>query len=319
MANLNDKSVEELRELARERDVAGRSSMNKDDLVKALESDESSDEKDAASREAEREADAPTVEELTDPEFEDRDEDKDDSEPLRDFERAESNLDNPAVVEALSEQGKEAAESLEDEQAHLADAALDARGPLLLGRPEDRLATGAVNEEHAKELAEIIGDHEVSDEGGRSAGDVTEAGPEGRGRREARDVHGDPIEEHGTEDAADGEETRQTVRPEDVIDYDAYHGGGRAAAQSGPYLDSNFTYVQVGQLYTDGLSGAAERTEAAYAMPELRAKPETEEAYRVAGSAPGDGDEKPFEDSVSEGITAALEARAGLDLGAKAE
>lgn len=120
MTDYNDKTKDELLELAKERDLAGRSGLNKDELAKALEEDDNS------------------------PEGEEGD--------------------------GLSESSQEAYDELDDESKDLADVEADEKGPLKLESPYERIVTGAVNEEQAKEQEAVRA--KLPDE---YVGDYTEA------------------------------------------------------------------------------------------------------------------------------------------------
>lgn len=183
MADYKGMTNQELLELARERDIKGRSSMNHDELAKALEksdreggSDSRADQIDAAHEGgrglAQTEGvDAATREKnqeqrkdregLTDPKYGQDAEDLEgkpgvlapEEEATADHHRPESDPKNPAVQEALSPEGKEALEEYGEDSEALqeSDLALDAVGPLHLEKPSERVMTGAVNEDHAKE------------------------------------------------------------------------------------------------------------------------------------------------------------------------
>lgn len=247
-------TVEELRERAKELDVEGRSGMNKEELEKAV---------------ADAESGSSSGDETTD--------------VSSGHESEASDLDNPAVQEGLSPEGQKAAGELGDEAKELADAALDASGPLHLQSPHDRIMTGAVNEEHAKEQEEALKD--VPDD---YVGDVTEAGDYGS---QAREV-GQPKKNLSENDERDPEDVRE-VYQEDVIDYPAPLAEREAevtgeevkgdetveAAPSGAFHSEPVHAVQPGArsrlfeqkavFYTDGLSGEADMNlERAHSIPE---------------------------------------------------
>lgn len=121
---LRAKTKEELVELARERDLEGRSGLNKEELVDALaDGDEKSTSQGADERKAELEEKTP-------------------------------------------------------EAAELAAEEMDLQGPLHLQSPEERIMTGAVSEDQAKEQEQLLADKpdnhvgEVTDAGYNTKGDV---------------------------------------------------------------------------------------------------------------------------------------------------
>jgi hypothetical protein len=157
-----------------------------------------------------------------------------------------SDADNPNVTENLSPEGQEAAEKLDDEALEEADLALDASGPLHLQDPAEREMTGAVSEEQAKEQ------------------EATLAGVE--------DLHGSVSEAGEPASERKGEVKQQ----EDVIDFPP------PVAEREPDPRRRRVFEQKGQLYTDGLSGAADSNlERAYEIPEALQSSNPEE--RAAG------------------------------------
>lgn len=202
--NYKDRSLEELQQIARERDLKGRSSLNKDELADALaEDDEKSGADDNAASQVEggqnekggrgvaqtegadvasRQDAGPseeTLEEYREEYVPQRQEENEQAieetgEPLPSvgFQSEASDPDNPLVEEALED--NEAYQDMSDEDKELADLALDAFGPLNLESPYGRLAMGAVSEEQAEELEaerkklpdNFVGDHpeKVTDE-----------------------------------------------------------------------------------------------------------------------------------------------------------
>lgn len=255
---LLEKNKDELVELARERELEGRSGMSKEELAEALADDSSSDVK-------------------ADDEFDAEDEANDEN--------------NPDVVENLSPEGQEALEEMEPEQAEEAALALDASGPLHLESPSQRMMTGAVSEDHAKEQEELLKDKPED-----FVGNVTEAG---------FDDEGNPIikptaEEHAAlqerresrlstkENLGEGDDREiKEVKQEDVIDFppplaereglDEDPEPAKAAPVEGaPFTNTSVAgglgrvYEQKSVFYTDGLSGSAEQNlERAYEIPEL--------------------------------------------------
>lgn len=118
MTDYNNQTVEELRKEASDRNLEGRSGLNKEELVAALE---------------ESDAD-PAYDPASDPQ---------DPEVV-------ANL-SPEGQQALEELGPDSVAAEETELA------LDASGPLHLQSPSERVQAGAVNEEHAKEIEERVG------------------------------------------------------------------------------------------------------------------------------------------------------------------
>jgi hypothetical protein len=261
---LLEKNLDDLKEMAKEADLKGRSSMGKEELAEALADGGSSDE---AEVEAEAKAD-----------------DGEDHDAPLGHDSAASDASDQDVVDELSPSGKEAFEEMGDVAAHEADLALDASGPLHLQSPHDRIMTGAVSEEHAKEQEEALADRP---EDGAYAGEVTEAGFSEDGsfshlKSEDEQAVSDPDKTKGELRAA-GE-----LKQEDVIDYEAYREDADEAdeefdasaklAQGAGFGNSDVAgggeyarpYGQKAVFYTDGLGGAAEQNlERAYEIPEL--------------------------------------------------
>lgn len=204
-----------------------------------------------------------------------------------------SDASDQDVVDELSPSGKEALDELGNESAAKADLALDASGPLHLQSPAERIMTGAVSEEQAKEQEKA-----TKSRPDEYVGDVTEAGF-------AKD--GTPVVAHGAVERnkvagsekdnlhkSDKRELRE-VRQEDVIDFPPPVGQRNfdpknpkketvQAAPSGPFsahispvaalddptLDARRGYQQKSVFYTDGLSGSADHNhERAYEYGEL--------------------------------------------------
>jgi len=250
MADYQDKNLEELREEARARDLKGRSGLNKDELAKALEaddnsaSDESSSEAPAASNEFEGEG-APRSAD-------------NDSEHYGAASEA-SDEDNPEVVSELSPEGQEALSEMEPKQAEFADLALDASGPLHLQSPHERVMTGAVSPEHAKEQKKILKD--LPDD---HVGEVTEAGgynqpkkgsgPDGQVMPEDVIDFPPPLQED-KEDRRNAEEGKKS-RTVDVATVQSEHAKEVFPDDDASGQDRAFN--QRAQLYTDGLTGLAD-------------------------------------------------------------
>jgi hypothetical protein len=272
MADYQDKTKEELLEEARERDLKGRSSMDKDELVRALEEDDSndpptSDESSSESTDsgastehqegnASVEGEAPAASNEGEGEGEPRGADSDVEH--YGFMSEASDENNPDVVEELSPEEQEALDEMGEQQAKFADLALAASGPNILQSPSERIMTGAVSEEHAKELSGLLKDLPED-----HVGHVTESGEFAEPRRGS---------------GPDGQ-----IMPEDVIDFppplqvDEEDRRASAAGKKASVVDVNTVqsdharaafpeddasgqdraFNQRAQLYTDGLSGEA--------------------------------------------------------------
>lgn len=185
MANYEERSLEELQDIARERDLKGRSGLNKKDLAEALQKDD--EEKGVADNAADNVKDGKNEEggrgvaqesgqdvasrlhdsgpsEEAVKEYQESYAPKKQKEYQKAQEKGEevstvgyqsesSDPENPVVEEALED--KEAYQDLSDHDKELADLALDASGPLNLQSPYERIMTGAVDEEQAKEQEEV--------------------------------------------------------------------------------------------------------------------------------------------------------------------
>lgn len=271
MADYTEKTKEELVEEARQRELSGYSTKNKDELVSLLE------ENDASQGTATQDGSTP------------------------DNELPASDLDNPDVRANLSPSGQEAAdrfeetgqEALKDE----ADAALDASGPLHLQSPDERVMTGAVSEQNAEEQRKIIKDNSPKDHVGphSESGQPLGAGlaPDDQNVAKAKGDKKDNL--------SDGDDRElYEVRPEHVIDFPPPVGQREGTTERGqdrasdrqdernpelaygepngalgnPVIGagsrSGDVYSQKSVLYTDGLSGAADHNlERAYEIPEV--------------------------------------------------
>jgi len=196
--------------------------------------------------------------------------------------------------EGLSPEGQEAlAEMGEDsEAAKLADIEADSHGPLHLESPSERIMTGAVNEEHAKEQEEKL-ENMPED----YSGDVSEAGFDADGTP----AHADAAAEEGSsvkDNLAEGDDRElREVRQEDVIDYPPAptgHEEGKTIQQapSGAFHSEPLgnasvpgarsrLFEQKSVFYTDGISGHSDHNfERAYEVPEVLQSndPETRKA-----------------------------------------
>lgn len=254
MTDYNEKSVEELRELAAERELEGRSKLTtKDKLVAALEESDSTQGQDEP-----RGASWGTL----GPEQEGHD-------------SPASDPQDSAVVSELSDEGETALIELGDdsESAQLADLALDASGPLHLQSPSERVMVGAVNEAQAKEQTKKIGDVPedfVGDfrEDGSPLGVEPRRGSGPNGEVLAQDVIDFPPPLPAEED----------INPEQVRDerlgggtYAQTRAAQEAFPEEGPTIAQPRLYEQRGQLYTDGLSGQADHNLVmAYRVPDVR-------------------------------------------------
>lgn len=244
---------EELLERAKELEVEGRSSMNKEELEKAVAKAERSSKKEEATTGADS--------------------------PASDPDEVADDL-SPSGQDALEEMGEDS------EAAELADLALDASGPLHLESPSRRIMTGAVNEEHAKEqekaLAGMPEDFvgNVSEAGFNSDGTPASSEESAQRRRDDEPAKSDPDKTVG-ELRATGE-----LKQEDVIDFPPPVGeregddpnddpvnerpadSGFANTQVAGATDRAFRQKSV--FYTDGLSGAADSNlERSYDIPEI--------------------------------------------------
>lgn len=199
---LQSKSKEELLELARERDVEGRSGMNKDELASALADDSSSEEgKSEGSEER---------------------------------------------LEAVKEEAGEA-------HADLVTEELDEKGPLHVQAPSERIMTGAVNEEQAKEQEKILKEADLPE---GYVGDVTESG-------EPVDATTDV--QKSAEDVIDFPPPPEPTEPKEE-DYTVQNNGPFGSSIT---TDGRKNFGQKAVFYTDGLSGAADQNlERAYDLPE---------------------------------------------------
>lgn len=314
--NYSERSKEDLLEIARERDLPGRSSMNKDELAEALAKDDEekgtddtlasqveggqnekggrgaaqTEGSDFASRQQE-----PKNPDLFNEEYGQDAEDLEgkvgapEDEAQRAHHSPASDPHNPAVQEELSPEGQEALEEYGEDSAALeeADLALDASGPLHLEKPSERFMTGAVNEDHAKELEEVysrvpenyVGDlpEKPTDEQyklmEKAAGDPDKEWEEGDSI-DPNDVYEDKdltlkdVEEGRDERKADlferdNEQRRSRENLDDkMIEETVGH-------QESPVQPR--TFQQRAQLYTDGLSGpGAHRIDRAFHTESLR-------------------------------------------------
>jgi hypothetical protein len=217
---------EELKERAKELEIEGRSTMSKPELEEAVGQAEGSDEATVGK----------------------------DSEA--------SDADNPEVVENLSPEGQDALADMGEEAKDEADLALDASGPLHLQSPQERVMTGAVSEEHAKEQESMV---EMPEEG--HTGNFTEAG-------ELLSTTGSRVDsERGSkkDNLGEGDDRElHEVRQEDVIDFPPPVGERDERKNTDPGIGRiGSVFPQKAQLYTDGISGNAESNlERAYEIPE---------------------------------------------------
>lgn len=238
----NELSKEELLELARERDIQGRSNLDKEGLVKAHE------EFDASSEDAELE------------EFSDEEEAE-----------LEESLEGEDA-EAFDQAG-EVGEATQD----AVDLSLAASGPFVLERPENRIVTGAVNEEQAAEQEAQrakLGDDFVGDFPEFVTDEVAEAaqGPRTVNQEDVIDFppnlvdHENAVYERSTGVLSDANEdlrNREDGRARNVVETQ----GDRK-----PLVAQKRTWNQRAQLYTDGLGGTGDHNlERAYLQADVRA------------------------------------------------
>jgi hypothetical protein len=271
---------EELLEKAKELDIEGRSSMNKEELEKAVADAEGSS-SDGSETEQKGGSDTSAF-----------------GAGGKDTEASDATSEE--VQEGLSSQGEEALEEMgeDSEAASEADIALDASGPLHLEAPHLREMTGAVSEEHAKEQEELL-----KNKPDDYVGSVSEAGFDEDGRpagASQAEPKGQPKDNLSPNDERDPEDVYE-VRQEDVIDYpaplaereaqmrrdageedveikgDEISQGAPGGAFHTEALGSASTpgarsrlFEQKAVFYTDGLSGTADHNhERAYVTPEV--------------------------------------------------
>lgn len=221
MANreeLEQKTKEELLEEARERDLEGRSSMNKEELVDALANDSSSDSSGDGSV-SEGGDEVRDAQDLLTPTGPDRGH-------LQSEAEAKLSAGNPTPGEESEDGGSQGADerkaAIEEdnpESAELAAEEMDFSGPLHLQAPEERIMTGAVSEEQAKEQEELL-----KNKPDDYVGNVTEAGFDSDGNLvDGRATAPAPLVEVVDEEAADtvGKESRGERRERQGIDPDA--------------------------------------------------------------------------------------------------
>jgi len=172
--NLEDKNKEELLEIAREQDLEGRSSMNKADLVEALgnQGDGSVSEGGTEVRDAE---------DLLTPTGPGTENDQAESEG------AQERLDTVKEVSPVA--------------ADLVAEELDFQGPLHIQDPRERVMTGAVSEEQAKEQEELLANKPDD-----FIGDTTEAGFDTEGNHITAKRLPEVVSEESDEDSVDSED-----------------------------------------------------------------------------------------------------------------
>lgn len=267
MTDYNEKSVEDLKALASERELEGRSKLTKkEDLVAALEESDSEELRgpaDAGDSPEDVEHEVPAA-----AQGEEREQAAEEHAAVSHHTEA-SDPDNPEVVANLSPEGQEALSELgaDSEAAKEADLALDASGPLHLQSPSERVMTGALTEAHAEEQKELVGDV-PEDYVGHILEDGTLVNTNEEKSVDPQDVIDFPPPIQPGKEAREEDQTRDE------------RGTGlahqvRAAAEAypdeGPSVASPRLYDQRGQLYTDGLSGQADHNTAmAYRSPDLR-------------------------------------------------
>lgn len=148
MSDYADKTKAELLEEAQKRNLEGRSSLDKDGLVAALEAD---DAKSADDSESDGEV-TDAVDLLTPSNAA-----EDGSEAVADGDEVteDGELVGPTVTDEDQENFDKVGE-VGDEYQDLVDTRLATHGPLTIENPENRIMTGAVNEEQAKEQEAIF-------------------------------------------------------------------------------------------------------------------------------------------------------------------
>lgn len=144
---MSEKTKAELLEEAREKEIEGRSSMNKDELAAAVEDADGGDGSVSEGGDEVRDA----VDLLT---------------------PTGESVDNESTADERLEEIEEDA----PETAKLAAVTMDSHGPLILQDPSERIMTGAVSEEHAKEQEKLLKNKPED-----HVGDVTEAGFDSEG------------------------------------------------------------------------------------------------------------------------------------------
>lgn len=288
---------EELLERAKELDVEGRSSMNKEELEKAVAQAESSSQADTVAdpnqglrdqyaayvEDRDPEADAEALNDESDTQV--------DPETYAEKHSEASDPDNPVVQQGLSESGSENLDKVEEaygeDSAYVQESelALDASGPLLFQDPAKREMTGAVNEAHAKEQEELLKD--LPDD---HVGPLNELG------QPLREVDSSSVSRK--DNLSDNDDrVLYEVRQEDVIDFPPPVGEravdfatrgdesgteqGEGTVQQAAVAGTPFatgavagalgrTFQQKSVFYTDGLSETADHNlERAYEVPEV--------------------------------------------------
>jgi len=220
MANreeLEQKTKEELLELARERDLEGRSGMNKEELVDTLSSSDSSSDAEGDGSVSEGGDEVRDAEDLLTPTGESED---GESEGVEERQNAASQY----YPESAPKEGSLA-------------YAMDAAGPLHIQSPEERIMTGAVSEEQAKEQEKLLANKPDD-----YVGDVTEAGfdEDGNVRVAGRRATA-PVVEVVDEDVADtvGKESRGERRERQGLESDTPDEEKRNQPRSEPGKDSS--------------------------------------------------------------------------------
>lgn len=249
MANYDEKTVAELKDEAKSRDLSGYSSLNRDELVKFLSDNDA----------------------------------EGDGSPTLGADSEASDANDPNVTENLSPEGQEALAELGEVEADQADLALDASGPLHLEKPSERILAGAASPEEAKEQEELIGELPEDHVGNiRGDGFVPErdgveregSGPNGEIVQEDVIDFPSPIAdvEGERKDAGDGK--KATVVNAPYVNEDAAR---EAFPDEGETVAQYRVFNQRAQLYTDGLSGQADHNTAlAYRVPDVLPKSATE-------------------------------------------
>lgn len=301
MADYKDKTLEELKALPEYQEVEGRSSMSKDELVAALEArgsdSEASDQETKGDSESFDAAQA-SVEEgkKLEDELQREDEEEQDSErePKTEsqarakdiagedispqdsgFASEASDPQNPDVRSNVSDAA--VLDALDDEEAALADIALDASGPLKLESPHERQMVGAQTPEEAelqlertKDLpAEYVG-HIRAD--GTAVGRESKQGSGEGGKILQEDVIDFPPPLGEAEEGAKNRDENLRARdPQMSTEFEKSRAASEVFPDEGEQVAQDRLYQQRGQFYTDGVSGQADHNLAmAYRVHSLR-------------------------------------------------
>jgi hypothetical protein len=260
----NELNKEELLELARERDIAGRSGLDKEGLVKAHE-----------------EYDAQVVDEQSAPDEVGESVDSDEVPAELDApEEVASPAEAAELVNGLEGESLEAYDELGEVGSATQDAAdlsLDAQGPFHLERPENRVVTGAINAEQAAEqeaqraklpegftgdFPELVSDelaNQVASERTVQQEDIIDFPPPLAEQEQTKYDRSVGV----LQDANESVQNSDDARTQNVAETQ----GDRQ-----PVIAQKRTWNQRSQLYTDGVSGTGDHNlERAYLQADIRA------------------------------------------------